>query len=72
MTLNNGKSMNMNDQSKRLSPVPLRLKVAATIEEIEVDLSVERLIRILGIDRNGNKRGQYHLKITRKGRLSLL
>ena len=60
----------MNGQSKKYSPVPSRLRIENSVKEIEVDLSVDRIIQIWGIDKKGKER-PYLLKITRKERLTL-
>ncbi|OFW18861.1 MAG: hypothetical protein A3H27_04380 [Acidobacteria bacterium RIFCSPLOWO2_02_FULL_59_13] len=60
----------MNGEPKKSSPVPSKLRIENSIKEIEVDLSVPRLIQILGIARNG-KKNPYFLKVTRKERLTL-
>lgn len=59
----------MNGEPKKSSPVPSKLRIENSIEEIELDLRVERLIQIVGTS-NGKKR-HYILKVTRKGTLSL-
>ena len=60
----------MNSQSKTLSPVPSRIQIDEYVEEIEIDLCIERVIQFVGIVKNG-KKVKYFLKVTRKGRLTL-
>jgi len=60
----------MNPLSKMSFLKPLRLRIDNSIEEIEIDLSIQRVIIILGTDRDGKEK-KYVLKVTRKGGLIL-
>lgn len=49
-----------------------KIKISSKVKELEIeDLTIPRLIKIFGFDKNGNK-GEWHLKITPKNKLALL
>lgn len=45
--------------------------VTSSVGEIVLDLRRPRLIKVVGIG-SGNRRGEWHLKVTRKGGLTLV
>jgi len=50
---------------------PRVMAVPESVSEIRLDLRRPRLIRVTGIDRDRQLQ-EYHLKVTRKGRLTLV
>ncbi len=63
--LNDGSNIKHIDKEGRILILP------STVERIELELDQPRVITILGLDRNEQKR-QWHLKITNKGNLVLV